>query len=77
MTVLRSLSECLMSVDSIKGRRHVMDYLQSQPFPHYEAYPDKSSYLIRIEANGNRTVGRFFNRQFQPIKSESKRNSTG
>ena len=54
-----------------------MDYLQSQPFPHYEAYPDKSSYLIRIEANGNRTVGRFFNRQFQPIKSESKRNSTG
>jgi hypothetical protein len=77
MTVLRSLSECLMSVDSIKGRRHVMDYLQSQAFPHYEPHPDKCGYLVRIEANGKRTAGRFVNCQFQPIKSVSRRNSTG
>ncbi len=61
----RPLSECLEAVDSPAGRRRVMDTLDRQPFPHYEAAPDDSGLLVRIDADGTRTVGRFVNRQFQ------------
>ena len=42
--------------------------LKSQPYPHYKPHPDHAGLLIRIEAKGKRTVGRFVNRQFQPVK---------
>jgi hypothetical protein len=67
------LSECLKSVDSPGGRRRVTDFLQSQPWPHYEPHPDQPGVLIRIEANGKRAVGRFVNRQFQPVKVKAAR----
>jgi hypothetical protein len=67
------LSECLKSVDSPAGRRRVTEFLQSQPWPHYEPHPDQPGVLIRIEANGKRTVGRFINRQFQPVKVKAAR----
>ncbi|HUJ11869.1 MAG TPA: hypothetical protein VL171_17805 [Verrucomicrobiae bacterium] len=66
------LSECLKSVDSPAGRRRVVEFLQSQPYPHYEPHPNEAGVLIRIEANGKRTVGRFVNRQFQPVKVKVK-----
>ena len=59
------LSECLESVDSPEGRRRVAEHLESRPFPHYEPAPDAPGMLVRIEADGTRTVGRFVNRQFQ------------
>lgn len=62
------LSACLESVDSPEGRQRVADFLQSQPYPHYEPAPRAGGMLVRIEANGRRTVGRFVNRQFQPAK---------
>jgi len=62
------LSECLKSVDSPAGRRRVAEFLQGQPYPHYEPHPNQAGVLVRIEANGKRTVGRFVNRQFQPVK---------
>lgn len=64
----RPLSACLKSVDSPAGRRRVAEFLQGQPYPHYEAHPNQAGVLVRIEANGKRTVGRFVNRQFQPVK---------
>ena len=64
----RPLSACLKSVDSPAGRRHVAEFLQSQPYPHYEPHPNQAGLLLRIEANGKRTGGRFVNRQFQPVK---------
>ena len=67
------LSECLKSVDSPAGRRRVTGFLQGQPYPHYEPHPDQPGVLIRIEANGKRTVGRFVNRQFQPVKVKAAR----
>jgi hypothetical protein len=67
------LSERLASVDSPEGRRRVADFLQTQPYPHYEPHPDKAGLLIRIEANGKRTAGRFVNRQFQQLKTKSRR----
>lgn len=63
------LSECLRTVDSPEGRRRVSSFLESRPFPHYESHPTKRGLLIRTEANGKRTIGRFVNREFQAVKS--------
>ena len=59
------IARCLESVDTDQGRRRVAEHLQSQPFPHYEPAPDAPGMLVRIEADGTRTVGRFVNRQFK------------
>jgi hypothetical protein len=67
------LSACLESVDSAEGRQRVTDFLQGQPFPHYEPHPDQPGLLVRIEENGHRTVGRFVNRQFQPVQAKPKK----
>ena len=64
----RPLSACLNSVDSPAGRRRVTEFLQGQPWPHYAAHPTKAGLLVRLDANGKRTIGRFVNRQFQPAK---------
>jgi hypothetical protein len=67
----RPLSACLESVDSPEGRRRVADFLQSQPFPHYEPHPDQPGLLIRTDADGRRTVGRFLHRQFRAVKAKA------
>lgn len=61
------LSACLASVDTPDGRRRVVDYLTSQPFPHYEPAPARPGLLVRIDADGTRTVGRFVDRRFQAV----------
>ncbi len=68
----RPLSACLESVDSAAGRRRVASFLQSQPFPHYQTHPDRPGMLVRLDADGRRTVGRFVNRQFRPVKTRAK-----
>jgi len=60
----RPLSECLQSVDSREGRQRVGSWLQSQPFPHYQPHPEKAGLLIRTDEDGQKTIGRFVNRQF-------------
>jgi len=62
----RKMSECLESVDSDEGRRRVAACLDSRPYPHYETSPDSPGLLVRIEADGTRTLGRFVGREFQP-----------
>lgn len=59
------LSACLDSVDSPQGRRRVAEFLRTQPYPHYEPAPSAPGLLVRIEAGGKRTMGRFVNRKFQ------------
>ncbi len=66
------LSERLESVDSTAGRRRVFEHLKTRPFPHYEA-AGTPGLLVRIEANGKRTTGRFVNREFQPAKISAKK----
>lgn len=68
----RPLSECLESVDSAEGRKRLADYLAAQPFPHYEAHPERPNLLVRIEADGHRTTGRFVNREFKPVRISHK-----
>ena len=67
----RPLSACLESVDSAEGRDRVSDYLQGEPYPHYQPHPEQAGLLVRIEANGERTVGRFVNRRFKAVKKKS------
>jgi hypothetical protein len=62
----RPVSECLDGVDSPAGRKRVADYLDSQPYPHYEPSPDHPGYLTRIDEDGTRTIGRFVRRKFVP-----------
>ena len=61
----RPLAACLDSVDSPEGRRRVAEFLAAQPFPHYAPAPGKAGLLVRTEADGKQTVGRFVNRKFQ------------
>ena len=58
----KPLSACLESIDSTEGRKRLAEHLKSLPFPHYEPAP--GGLLVRIEANGKRTTGRFVNRHF-------------
>lgn len=62
------LSQSLASVDSVEGRRRVAEYLDSRPFPHYEAALDAPGLLIRVDADGTRTLGRFVGREFLAVK---------
>ncbi len=64
----RPLSECLDAVDSARGRKRLEAWLESRPFPHYEAHPEIAGLLIRTEADGRRTTGRFVQREFQVVK---------
>jgi ParD-like antitoxin of type II bacterial toxin-antitoxin system len=66
----RPLAECLASTETPKGRRRLEKYLDTLPFPHYQTVPHKPGFLVRIEENGKRTIGRFINRQFQPARSK-------
>jgi hypothetical protein len=65
----RPLSACLDAVDSPEGRRRVAEFLQTQPYPHFEPAADSPGLLVRIEADGKRTLGRFINRQFKAAKA--------
>jgi hypothetical protein len=68
----RPLSACLETVDSAEGRSRVAACLREQPFPHYEPAPNTPGFLIRTEADGTKTIGRFVNREFKPVRSRSK-----
>ena len=59
------LSECLGSVDSAAGRRRVLEFLETEPFPRYEPVPGSRGALVRVDADGTRTAGRFVDRKFQ------------
>ena len=61
-----SLSELLDVVDTPKGREMFRAYLESEPFPHYEPHPTNPDLLVRIDADGTRTAGRFVDRVFTP-----------
>lgn len=67
----RPLSACLKSADSLAGRRRVAEFLKGQPWPHYEPHPSRPGVIVRVEANGKRTAGRFVNRQFEPVRAKS------
>lgn len=68
------LSELLASVDTSAGRQRVAEFLAEQPFPHYEPAPDQPGLLVRIEASGRRSVGRFIRGEFRPVPTKQVKN---
>jgi ParD-like antitoxin of type II bacterial toxin-antitoxin system len=66
----RPLSACLQLVDSPEGRKRLAAHLKTLPFPHYE--PARGGLLVKIEADGKRTTGRFINRKFQPLRAATR-----
>ena len=58
------LSAAIAAVDTNAGRQQVHEYLTQRPFPHFEAVPDRPGVICRIAENGDRTLGRFVNREF-------------
>ena len=64
---VRPLSACLQAVDSPEGRARVTEHLRSLPFPRYEPVEERPGVLVRIEADGTRTTGRFVNREFVAV----------
>jgi hypothetical protein len=64
----RPLSECLESVDTPKGKDRVKKYLEMQPYPHYEPAREAPGLLVRMDADGKQTIGKFVNRKFQSVK---------
>lgn len=56
--------ERLAQVDTPTGRQQVKETLARKPFPHYERVDDRPGFLVRIDADGTRTVGRLVGRQF-------------
>ena len=69
--VAKPLSACLESVDSPEGRRRLENFLETQPYPHYEPSPEGNGLLIRIDAAGKRSLGRFVNREFKIVKNKA------
>jgi hypothetical protein len=68
---VKPLSQILESVDSPEGRQRLSEVLKSGPYPHYEQ-ADSTGLLVRIDANGKRTLGRFMNRQFQAVSKANR-----
>ena len=63
-----TLSDALRTVDTPVGRERLERTLADRPYPHFEAAPGKPGFLVRVEADGTRTVGRFVNRQFRATR---------
>lgn len=60
----RSLRDLLESVSTAEGRARLDTVLAARPFPHFEAGEHGSGNVIKIDADGTRTVGRFEGRVF-------------
>jgi hypothetical protein len=65
------LADLVDLVDTLPGREMLKTYLDSEPYPHFEAHPSQAGLLVRAEENGVRTVGRFVNRTFVVVDAEA------
>jgi hypothetical protein len=62
------LSECLNDIDTPAGRARAAAYLTSAPYPQFSAAPGRPGLVVKIDADGTRTVGRFVKRAFVAVK---------
>lgn len=65
-----ALSACLAEVDTAAGRERVRSLLASGPYPRFEPSPERPGLLVKVEADGTRTIGRFVNRKFRPSRRQ-------
>jgi hypothetical protein len=62
------LSSLVSTVNSAAGQTRLAKHLKSLPYPHYEP-SGKRGFLIRTDATGKRSLGRFVNKQFKVSQS--------
>lgn len=60
----KPLSELIATIGTAEGDSRLKAYLESEPFPHFEPHPTRKGILIRTEADGTRSIGRFVDRAF-------------
>ena len=65
MGASRPLSECLEQAGGPEGRKNLELVLKERPYPHFEP-TGRQGVLVKIDADGTRTAGRFLNRKFVP-----------
>jgi hypothetical protein len=70
------LSELLSTLNTADGIQRVMQFLEKQPFPHYESVPKSPALVIRIEEDGTRIKGRFVNGKFVALGRARRRSKT-
>jgi hypothetical protein len=70
---VRPLSELLATVNAPAGRQRFATYLETLPFPHFRSHAERPGLIEKIDEDGTRTVGRFVNRKFVPVRSPAKR----
>jgi len=71
--MIKPLSACLAEPGTLSGTKRVAAYLEARPFPHYEAESATPGLLVKIDEDGTRTLGRFVNRRFEPVKAAKKK----
>jgi hypothetical protein len=69
------LEELVELVDTPKGREIFRNYLESEPYPHYEAHPTREGWLVRTAEDGRRVTGRFVHRVFVEDRDEGSTSS--
>jgi hypothetical protein len=62
------LSDALRTVESPEGHERLQHVLADQPYPHFEAVHGRPGFLVRVDEDGTRTVGRFIRRKFTPAR---------
>jgi hypothetical protein len=62
------VSQSLAAVETPKGRQQLSKVLQQRPYPHFETAAGRPGFVIRIDASGTRTLGRFVQRVFTPAE---------
>jgi hypothetical protein len=67
------LADLVEVAGTSKGKEIFRAYLESEPYPHFEAHPKKPGVLVRIEQDGTRTDGRFVNRLFVAEPAQTSR----
>jgi ParD-like antitoxin of type II bacterial toxin-antitoxin system len=60
----RPLSELVATVGTPECDARLKAFLDSEPFPHFEPHPNRKGILVRTEADGTTSVGRFVDRKF-------------
>jgi hypothetical protein len=60
------LSACLRPRSRKEAAAELAAHLGAQPFPQFHPVPGKPGQLLRIEADGTRTLGRVVDRTFRP-----------
>jgi hypothetical protein len=53
--------------DTAAGRQRAIEFLNAKPFPHYQTHETRPDLVVRIDADGKRTTGRFVNRKFERV----------